>query len=220
LPLRWTLDEYLPNTLLTVTWADAQKRRQADALREQWLPYAVVNIVAESSVIKSFYLQPKNNVVPSFKPGQFLTIKHSVDGKYTIRIYTVSSAPADTTVRISVKREMSLNKDVPDGLFSNFIHSQLAIADTVYAKAPMGEFVFDAAGPPPAVILSGGVGITPMVSMARHAMTEGVRTRSVHPTTLICAASNSEQRAFFKELRDIEQQSNSAIRSFWALNEI
>ncbi|MFT4845197.1 MAG: ferredoxin-NADP reductase [Marinobacter psychrophilus] len=220
LPLRWTLDEYSPNTLLTGTWADAQSRRQADALREQWLPYVVDKIVAESSVIKSFYLQPKNNVVPSFKPGQFLTIKHPVDGKDTIRTYTVSSAPTDPTLRISVKREMSLSKDVPDGLFSNFIHSQLAIGDTVYAKAPMGEFVFDAAGSRPAVLLAGGVGITPMVSMARHAMIEGVRTRSVRPTTLICAASNGEQRAFFKELRDIEQQSNGTIRSFWALSEI
>lgn len=220
LPLRWKMDEYSPNTLLTGTWAEADNKRQVESQREQWLPYVVDNIVEESSVIKSFYLQPQNNVVPSFKAGQFLTIKLPIDGKDAIRTYTVSSAPADPMLRISVKREISLDKSVPDGLFSNFIHDQLAIGDTIYAKAPSGAFTFDAAQQRPAVLLAGGVGITPMISMARHALVEGMRTRSVRPTTLICAASNGEQRAFFKELQDIEQQSNGAIRSLWALSEI
>lgn len=220
LPLRWKMDEYSPNTLLTGTWAEAENKRHVESLRDQWLPYVVKKIVEESSVIKSFYLRPENNAVPNFKTGQFLTIKLPIDGKDTIRTYTVSSSPADPTLRISVKREVSLDKSVPDGLFSNFIHSQLAIGDTVYAKAPSGGFTFDAAERRPAVLLAGGVGITPMVSMARHALIEGVRTRFFRPTTLICAASNGEQRAFFKELQDIEQQSNGAIRSLWALSEI
>jgi ferredoxin-NADP reductase/predicted pyridoxine 5'-phosphate oxidase superfamily flavin-nucleotide-binding protein len=220
LPLRWKMDAYSPNTMLTGTWIEAENKRQVESQREQWLPYVIDNIVEESSVIKSFYLKPHNNVVPSFKAGQFLTIKLSIDDKDAIRTYTVSSAPADSTLRISVKREASLDKRVPDGLASNFIHDQLAIGDTVYAKAPSGVFTFDAAQQRPAVLLAAGVGITPMVSMARHALIEGVRTRSVRSTTLICAASNAEQRAFFKELQDIEQQSNGAIRSLWALSEI
>ena len=56
--------------------------------------------------------------------------------------------------------------------------------------------------------------------MARHALTEGVRTRTIRPTTLICAATSSEQRAFFQELKDIEQQSAGSIRSFWALSQV
>jgi ferredoxin-NADP reductase len=58
------------------------------------------------------------------------------------------------------------------------------------------------------------------VSMARHALLEGVRTRAMRATTLICAATNTQQRAFFDELKDIEKQSNDNIRSFWALSEI
>ncbi|MGK0440775.1 MAG: ferredoxin-NADP reductase [Pseudohongiellaceae bacterium] len=220
LPLRWKMDEYSPNTLLTGTWAEAEKKRQAELRREQWLPYEIKNIIEESSEIKSFYLQSENNAVPSFKPGQFLTVKLSVDGKDTIRTYTVSSAPADLILRFSVKREISLDDNVPDGLFSNFMHSKLAIGDTIYAKAPSGAFTFDAAEQRPAVLLAGGVGITPMVSMARHALIEGVRTRSARPTTLICAASSDDQRAFFKELQDIEQQSNGTVRSLWALSEV
>jgi ferredoxin-NADP reductase/predicted pyridoxine 5'-phosphate oxidase superfamily flavin-nucleotide-binding protein len=219
LPLRWKMDEYSPNTLLTGTWAEAEKKRQANAQRQQWLPYVISNIVDESSVIKSFYLQAKNHAVPSFKSGQFLTVKLPIDGKDAIRTYTVSSAPADSTLRISVKREMSLDGSVPDGLVSNFSHDQLAIGDTIVAKAPSGAFTFDASEQRPAVLLAGGVGITPMVSMARHALIEGLRTRSPRSTTLICAATNGEQRAFFHELEELEAQSNGAIRSFWALTE-
>lgn len=220
LPLRWKMEEYSTNTLLTGTWSEAEEKRQTEAQRDQWLPYVVSSIVEESSVIKSFYLQAENHAVPNFEPGQFLTIKHPIDGKEAIRTYTVSSAPADATLRISIKRETSSHSSVPEGLFSNFFHSQLAIGDTVYAKAPSGSFTFDVAEQRPAVLLAGGVGITPMVSMARHALIESIRTRSVRPTTLICAASNAEQRAFFKELQGVEVQSNGAIRSFWALSEI
>ncbi len=220
LPLRWKMDEYSQNTLLTGTWAEAERKRQADVQREQWLPYVVKDIVEESRVVKSFYLQPEGHAVPSFNPGQFITVKLPIDGKDTIRTYTVSSAPADLALRISVKREVSSHSGVPDGLFSNFIHSQLTIGDTVYAKAPCGAFTFDASEQRPAVLLAGGVGITPMVSMARHALLESVRTRAIRPTTLICAATNNDQRAFFKELQDIERQSAGNIRSFWALSQI
>jgi len=220
LPLRWTMDEYSPNTLLTGTWVEAENKRQAEMRREEWLPYVVENIVDESSVIKSFHLQPEGHALPSFKPGQFVTVKLPINGREAIRTYTVSSAPADTTLRISVKREVSLDGGGPDGLFSNFVHGQLVIGDTIYAKAPSGAFTFDASEQRPAVLLAGGVGITPMISMARHALIEGMRTRSARPTTLVCAASNGEQRAFFKELEGIEQQSHGVIRSFWALSDV
>jgi ferredoxin-NADP reductase/predicted pyridoxine 5'-phosphate oxidase superfamily flavin-nucleotide-binding protein len=220
LPLRWKLHEYSANTLLTGTWAEAEKKRHAETQRQQWLPYVVSDIVAESSVIKSFYLQAKNHTVASFKPGQFLTVKLPIDGKDAIRTYTVSSAPADSLLRISVKREISPGGSAPDGLFSNFVHDRLSVGDTLYAKAPSGVFTFDPSVQRPAVLLAGGVGITPMVSMARHALIEGVRTRSIRPTTLICAASNRQQRAFFEEIEELKAQSNGAIRSFWAVSKV
>lgn len=220
LPLRWRLDEYSPNTLLTGTWEEAENLREAEAHSKQWLPYVVNNIVEESSVIKSFYLEPKGHTTPRFQPGQFLTVKLPIEGKETIRTYTVSSAPADSAIRISVKREQSLDVQLPDGIFSNFIHDQLKVGDILQAKAPCGEFTLDTSELRPAVLLAGGVGITPMVSMARHALIEGTRTRLIRPTTLICSASNGKQRAFFKELQDIEQQSAGNIRSFWALSQV
>ena len=220
LPLRWKMDGYSPNSLLTGTWEEAEKMREADAHKNQWSDYKVTEIVEESSVIKSFYLQPQGQPVPKFKPGQFLTVKTPIADSDTIRTYTVSSAPADDTLRISVKRESSNEDARPAGVFSNFIHDRLSVGDIIQAKAPCGAFTFDASEARPAVLLAGGIGITPMVSMARHALIEGVRTRYIRPMTLITSASNGEQRAFFDELNDIATQSGGSIRSYSLLSQV
>jgi ferredoxin-NADP reductase/predicted pyridoxine 5'-phosphate oxidase superfamily flavin-nucleotide-binding protein len=220
LALRWTLDEYSPNTLLSGTWEEANKLREAEALGNQWSAYSVTRVVEESSVIKSFYLEPQDQPVPKFKSGQFLTVKMPIDGRDVIRTYTVSSAPADATVRISVKRERATDDTHRDGVFSSFVHSSLKVGDIIQAKPPCGAFTFDASVQRPAVLLAGGVGITPMVSMARHTLIEGVRTRFIRPLTLISAASNNEQRAFFDELNEIAAQSDGRIRSFWSLSQV
>jgi ferredoxin-NADP reductase/predicted pyridoxine 5'-phosphate oxidase superfamily flavin-nucleotide-binding protein len=220
LPLRWKMDGYSPNSLLTGTWEEAEKMREADAHKNQWSDYTVTEIVEESSVIKSFYLQPEGQPVPKFKPGQFLTVKTPIADSDTIRTYTVSSAPADDTLRISVKRESSNEDARPAGVFSNFIHDRLSVGDIIQAKAPCGAFTFDASEARPAVLLAGGIGITPMVSMARHALIEGVRTRYIRPMTLITSASNGEQRAFFDELNDIATQSGGSIRSYSLLSQV
>jgi ferredoxin-NADP reductase/predicted pyridoxine 5'-phosphate oxidase superfamily flavin-nucleotide-binding protein len=220
LPLRWKLEEFSPNTMLSGTWDEAAQLREADAHRNQWSDYTVTKVIAESSVIKSIYLEPREHAVPKFKSGQFLTVKIPIAGRDTIRTYTVSSAPADATVRISVKRERAREEGLPDGLCSSFIHDQLKVGEIIQAKAPCGAFTFDAAEQRPAVLVAGGVGITPMVSMARHALVEGVRTRYIRPTTLISSASNGEQRAFFDELNEITLQSAGSIRSFWALSQV
>ena len=220
LPLRWKLDEYSPNSLLSGTWDEAAKLREIDTHRNQWSSYQVTKVVAESSVIKSFYLEPQGQPIPRFKPGQFLTVKIPIAGRDTIRTYTVSSAPADNALRISVKRETSNDKAHADGVFSSFIHEHLGAGDTIQAKAPCGAFTFDAAVQRPAVLLAGGIGITPMVAMARHALIEGVRTRHHRPITIISSASTAQQRAFFAELNEIAAQSAGSIRNFSLLSQV
>ena len=211
LPLRWKLDEYSPNSLLTGTWADAEKHAQAEANKNEWLPYVITDVVEESSVIKSFYLEAQEHQAPRFLPGQFLTIKSEIEGKELIRNYTLSGAPADSPYRISVKR---------DGLFSSYVHQHLNVGDTIHAKAPRGDFTFDASEPRPAVLLAGGVGITPMMSMTRHAFNESIRTRSSRSITFIGAARDHNQRAFFDELNEIAEASSGQIRVFWSLSEV
>ena len=220
LPLRWKLDRYSPNTLLTGTWDEAAKTRQAEIERNQWQPYSITKIIDESSVIKSFHLSPEKNQRPLFVAGQFITIKAVIDNKDVIRTYTVSSSPHDNDYRISVKRETSNDDNIPDGVFSSYLHDQIAIGDTLQVKAAAGDFKFDVESERPAVLIAAGVGITPMISMARFVLLEAIRTRSPKQITLIHSAHDHEQRAFFEELKEIEKSSAGHIRCYWTLSEI
>ncbi len=196
LPLRWKLDDYSPNTELTGTWKQAADNRQAHAQRTDWLEYEVSKIVDESQQIRSFHLRSLSGNYAQFEAGQFLTIRAEIEQQEMIRTYTVSSAPGEEGYRISVKR---------DGVFSSYLHTQIKVGDRLQAQAPQGGFTFDASVKRPAVLIAAGVGITPMLAMARHAMIEGFRHRSYRPLTLIHAARNQTERAFYQELRQLAQ---------------
>ena len=210
LPLRWDLQEYSPNTSLTGSWREAEAAQKAESLSNTWQPYRVTKIVQESSVIKSFYLQAPVDQTPQFQAGQFLTLKTAIDGKDQIRTYTLSSAPGDQDFRISIKL---------DGIFSSFMHQHSAIDDVLFAKAPTGSFTLNTASYRTAVLISAGIGITPMIAMARDILQQAVRTRSIRPVTMICSARNNEQRAFYAELNEIAQSSEGHIRVVWALSQ-
>ena len=210
LPFRWRFGEYSQNSQLTGTWREADAIEQTEQRRDEWQRYRVVDIEQESSVIKSFFLQPENGLHPTFEAGQFLTVKAKIDGAEQIRTYTLSSAPGDDHYRISVKREQQ-------GAFSRYLHDQIAIDHTLEVKAPNGAFTFDSEVERPAVLISGGIGITPMVSIARHALIEAVRTRAPQSLVLINAARNSNERAFFNELDQLAKNSSGFIQSYWAL---
>ncbi len=187
-------------------------------MKNTWQPYQVTKIVEESSVIKSFYLQGPTDQKPQFKAGQFLTLKANINNIQYIRTYTVSSAPGDEQIRISIKYQRGNNKS-SDGVFSSYMHKKTIVGDIIHAKAPTGSFSFNTSSKRSSVLISAGIGITPMIAIARHVLQEAVRTRSIQELTLICAAHNHTQRAFFSELNTIAEQSAGHIRVFWALGQ-
>ena len=220
LPLRWKLDKFSPNTLMTGTWNEAKKIQKAELERNQWQTYTITKITNESSVIKSFYLSPGNNKRPLFTAGQFITVKAVINEKEVIRTYTVSSSPHDSDYRISVKQETSNNKNIPDGVFSSYLHDKISVGDTLQIKAAAGDFTYDTQSERPTVLICAGVGITPMISIVRFALMEVIRTRSRRKLTVIHAAHDHAQRAFFEELKEIEKNSSGNIRCYWTLSEI
>jgi ferredoxin-NADP reductase len=137
-----------------------------------WRNFVVVRKVKESEEITSFYLQPEDKgEIPNFQPGQFLTIKLYIPGqtKPIIRTYSLSdySQPCDY-YRLSIKREPTpKGLDVPPGVASNFMHDRIQESHVIQAKPPNGKFVLDVHQSIPAVLISNGVGITPMFSMAK-----------------------------------------------------
>ena len=125
-----------------------------------WRDFVVDDVVRESSVINSFILRPTDGgAVVRHKPGQYLTFWLDIPGQPPVkRNYSISTAPNGRTYRISVKRE-------PMGLASGWLHDSAGPGTVLKVAPPAGEFFLAAHPERPVVLLSGGVGLTPMVAM-------------------------------------------------------
>jgi uncharacterized protein len=208
LPLRWTFtaDGWSPNSLMTGDWDEAASRIKAAEFANSWRQFKIAKITDESSVIRSFQLEPVDGagLIPHLA-GQHLPIRLTPEecGKPVIRTYTLSSGPADGIYRISVKRQ---------GVASRHLHGNLRVGDVIEARAPAGQFTIDAHERRPAVLLAAGVGITPMLSMLKHIVYEGLRTRRVRPTWFFHSARTLAERAFSNEISRLADRANGAPR--------
>ncbi|MEO2015676.1 MAG: FAD-binding oxidoreductase [Fuerstiella sp.] len=118
--------------------------------------------VTESHDTTSFYLKPHDGKsLPLFHAGQFLTFRLHVPGEQraVVRCYSLSSGPDSETYRITVKR-------VKDGVASQFLHDCVQAGDLLDVMAPRGDFCIEPSHNRPTVLLAGGVGVTPLLSMA------------------------------------------------------
>ncbi|MEE9293206.1 MAG: 2Fe-2S iron-sulfur cluster-binding protein, partial [Acidobacteriota bacterium] len=115
---------------------------------------------------------------PSFAPGQFLTFQLKIPGqpRPLVRCYSLSDAPGSGTCRVSIKRVPApRGTDHPPGLSSGFFHDAVKEGDILDVKAPAGRFVLDPADDSPVVLIAGGVGITPMLTMLNAVVGAGSR---------------------------------------------
>jgi nitric oxide dioxygenase len=133
-----------------------------------WRDFVVDSKQQESDIITSFVLRPRDGgPVIRHRPGQYLTFWLKVPGHHPLkRNYSISSAPDDRTYRISVKRE-------PGGVVSNWLHDTVESGAILKAAPPAGEFFLPENPERPVVLISGGVGFTPMVSMLETAVRTG-----------------------------------------------
>lgn len=160
--------------------------------------------VKESDVITSFYLKPKNGKgLAQYKPGQYISVKVEIPGqKYKqIRQYSLSDAPGKDYYRISVKREDAV-EDRPEGLVTNFLHKHVQEGDVLPISAPAGVFTLDTDTNLPVVFISGGVGVTPLMSML-NTLVEAKSNRTI---TFIQATQNSSVHAFRSHLVQLAAQ--------------
>jgi uncharacterized protein len=186
---------------LIVVWVFSRFiAREKDPAWTGWREFALEKRVAESTIITSFYLRPEDGrPLQTFLPGQFLTIQVQIPGQQrpAIRTYTLSDAPNEGYFRLSVKRELRPGQTA--GLMSNWLHDHFKAGDRLLAKAPTGEFYLELKGDRPVVLISAGVGITPMICML-NALTA---SRAKRPVFFLHGARNRPEHAFASHVRSL-----------------
>lgn len=192
-------------------------QREAEIYRQQretkggWNGYrrfVVERKVPESDIVTSFYLRPADGrELPTFQPGQYVTVRiEHPETPTSPRNYSLSDSPGNTHFRISVKREPRPVADAPDGVISNYLHDVIQVGDELELGPPCGEFTLDPqeVNGQPIVLLAGGIGVTPLLSMAKALVRQGIQT----PIHFIHAARNSRVQALAREVRDLQQHAN------------
>ncbi|MEW4370089.1 NO-inducible flavohemoprotein [Paenibacillus kandeliae] len=180
---------------------------QADHLWGGWSGFRAFTVQRkeiESSVITSFYLVPEDGgALAAFQPGQYVSVKVHIPGEEfeQIRQYSLSAGPQHDYYRISVRRADG-NGIYPAGKVSMYLHRQVQEGDVLWLSAPAGDFALQRQQERPIVLLSGGVGLTPITSML-HALLEKPLQQ---PVVFIHATHDGEHHALREEIAQWEQQ--------------
>jgi nitric oxide dioxygenase len=156
-----------------------------------WREFIVRSKWPESDVITSFVLEPRDGKpVMNFEPGQYISVAVQVPelNLQQIRQYSLSDAPNGRSYRISVKREGGNDWTRP-GYVSTLLHDHVNEGDVIKVAAPYGNFYIDVNAATPVVLISGGVGLTPLISMLNRVLqsphrnvvfVHGARNSGVH----------------------------------------
>ncbi|KAJ6076045.1 hypothetical protein N7499_008026 [Penicillium canescens] len=179
-----------------------------------WRDFKVADKVKESDEITSFYLAPVDGKpLPNFQPGQYISVQTYVPAlKYTqARQYSLSDKPRSDYYRISVKKETGIDSADPavsahPGYISNVLHDTLNKGDTLQVSHPYGDFFLSTTETEPAhpvVLISAGVGLTPLTSILNTLTSKAPSTRKLH---FVHGARTSGARAFREHIASLTKK--------------
>ncbi|WP_316743631.1 globin domain-containing protein [Streptomyces sp. MK7] len=138
-----------------------------------WRQWTVVERREETDEVVSFLLRPADDApVPPAKAGQYVSVRVLMpDGVHQLRQYSLSGAPGEAMRRITVKRVAAVD-EAPEGEVSNLLHRTVRAGDELTLSAPFGDVVLDDSDAP-LLLVSAGIGCTPMTGMLEHLAATG-----------------------------------------------
>ncbi len=154
----------------------------------------LIKKMPESADVTSFVFEARDGgPLPGFEPGQNLPIELDVPGHSgpVSRTYSLSNGPSESLYRITVKRE-------PKGLASRFLHDHLEPGAIINSRRPSGDFVMTCKKCP-LVLVSAGVGVTPMLSILAKVANEDSR----RPVWFVHGARDSQHHPLAREVRNL-----------------
>jgi len=184
----------------------AEKQGGWSATRE----FMVVEKQQETPLITSFYLQPSDQeCVSKYQAGQYIALHLHPEGEknHQIRQYSLSGKFEQGRYRISVKKEKN---EQGDGVISNYLHDKLTNGDTIQVSNPFGEFVLQETQRP-VVLISGGVGITPLQAMLETIVGQSA-SREVN---FVHGALDEEHHAFKDKLNNLTEAGKVKAHIFY-----
>jgi len=190
-----------------------RRRFETEAEELSWNGFRKFEIsrkVPEGGGICSFYFSPHDGKpLPPFNPGQYLTFQLDIPGqkKQVIRCYSLSDSPNHPDYyRCSIKAvPPPRDTDHPPGLSSNFFHDSVNEGDIIDIKAPGGHFYLDTTKQTPIVLIGGGIGLTPVLSM----LNDIVETGSKRETWFFYGVRNSKEAVMAEHLKRIDQENEN-----------
>ncbi|MEC4680439.1 MAG: MOSC domain-containing protein, partial [Nitrospirota bacterium] len=186
------------------------KAKTSAGTQEKFRTLIVDRKVPESQSITSFYLVPEDGKpLAPFLPGQFLPLRLDIPGQYKplLRTYSLSDSPKADYYRLTIKREPAPpnRPDVYPGVSSTYFHDKVEIGSKLLAKSPRGKFTLDPNSETPVVLLSAGVGLTPLVSMLNAIVEVG----SKRPTWFIHGNRNRRSHAMGEHVRRVAKENDN-----------
>lgn len=163
----------------------------------RFVRYRVTGVMSESRNVCSYELAPTGRKrLADGRAGQFVTLRAAVPGSgHVLRSYSISSRPAGGRLRISVKRE-------PRGVLSRHLHSTFDVGSVLELAGPSGDFTLGGEPCRPLVLVSAGIGVTPVLSML-HELAERRPHREVW---WVHGARSGREHAFRGEVRALLEQ--------------
>jgi ferredoxin-NADP reductase len=185
-----------PDLLRTITrrlFLDRQAAFWLDQLHPTWSPHEirarVVDVITETADVRTFVLRP-NRRWAGHRAGQYTTVDVEIDGVRHRRCYSISSPPSDPRVAITVKR-------VAGGRVSPWLHDHVRPGHVLRLGPAAGDFVLEPGEPAsPLLLIGGGSGLTPLMSILRDLVGRG----AVRDVVLVVHARHHGDVIFRREL--------------------
>jgi nitric oxide dioxygenase len=179
--------------------------------RHPWRQWTVMERREETPDAVSFLLSPADeDPAPAARAGQYVSVRVKMpDGIHQVRQYSLSGAPGDRVRRITVKRVASV-ADTPEGEVSSQLHRTVRVGDELTLSAPFGDVVLDEADSP-LLLVSAGIGCTPMAGMLEHLAATG----AARPVTVLHADRSPLDHALRADTRRLVGRLPGARAEFW-----
>jgi ferredoxin-NADP reductase len=182
--------------------------RASHPAHKAWLgtrPFRVSAVVDEATDCRSFYLVPEDGrPLPRFEPGQYLTFRlpSGDPARPIVRCYSLSERPREDFYRVTVKRiaPSAQHPHAPPGRASNFFHREVRPGARLEAEAPQGAFFLDPTDRLPVVLAGGGIGVTPLMSMAA----ELIHRRDGRPIYFFAGFRDGRGHPFYARLAEFK----------------